>query len=150
MFSLIAKTNKRHFPLAYSHIISAIARLGPLTEAISTISQNDVIISTPHDPITRNRSVACLVRTLRAAMRLACLSSISDLLKLANRSELSLPEPENIATLLLLLYSDPASSADMRRDISLAFEDFIANIASSSDGRARMKVDYAIMTFGFL
>jgi hypothetical protein len=47
--------------------------------------------------------------------------------------KLSLPEPENVTLFLLLLYLDPSTSAELRRDVSLTLEDVLVSISSGAD-----------------
>jgi hypothetical protein len=44
-------------------------------------------------------------------------------------------EPEKVAVLLFLLYMDPFTTSDLRREISSAFDDFIASISNKAETR---------------
>jgi hypothetical protein len=48
--------------------------------------------------------------------------------------------PEDVILLLLLLYLDPSTPNDVRRDISLVIEDMLVSITSHPDVSQRMKV----------
>jgi hypothetical protein len=46
-----------------------------------------------------------------------------------------------VALLLLLLYLDPSTSADLRRDVSLTLEDILVSISSGTeDERAKVSI----------
>jgi hypothetical protein len=49
--------------------------------------------------------------------------------------------PEDVILLLLLLYIDPSTPNDVRRDISLVVEDIVVSITSHPNDGQRMKVN---------